>query len=85
MAVAAIAHVYVFSAEPYQYFPIPTYGGVTCEETKTQVKVDNRKEEKPAILETKEMHVEAPGTSIRESIQDVVLVGGKHVSCSTNY
>lgn len=84
MAVAAIAHVYVFSVEQYQYLPISSHGDVTCE-IKTEVKVNDRKKEEPAVVETKEMHVEAPGTSIRESVQDVVLVGGKHVSCIMKY
>ncbi|KAJ4755350.1 organic solute transporter ostalpha protein (DUF300) [Rhynchospora pubera] len=78
MSVASIAHVYVFSAEPYQYLPIASCGSVTLEETKTQVEVKDGKDKKPATVETKE-NVESPGTSIRESVQDVVLVGGKHV------
>jgi hypothetical protein len=85
MAVAAIAHVYVFSTEPYQYLPILSYGDVKCKETETDVEVNDGKEEEPALVETKEMHLEAPGTSIRESVQDVVLVGGKHVSCIITY
>jgi hypothetical protein len=34
----------------------------------------------PTTIEEQETHVEAPGTSIKESVQDVVLGGGQHVN-----
>ncbi|WVZ57230.1 hypothetical protein U9M48_007640 [Paspalum notatum var. saurae] len=83
MAIAAIAHAYVFTVEPYQHIPVFDHGKVTCEESKMEVKVDvdndNDRNSAPTTIEQKETHVEAPGTSIKESVQDVVLVGGHHV------
>lgn len=81
MAIAAVAHVYVFPAEPYQFLPVSEYGKVTSVEAKTEVKVNEEDAEgKPAVVKQTEMRVEAPGTSITESVQDVVLGGGEHVS-----
>ncbi|KAL6878467.1 hypothetical protein ACP4OV_012637 [Aristida adscensionis] len=80
MAIAAIAHAFVFKVEPYQHIPVLEHGKVTCEETKMEVKVDvNDDTNAPATVEQQETHVEAPGTSIKESMQDVVLGGGHHV------
>ncbi|CBI27785.3 unnamed protein product, partial [Vitis vinifera] len=61
MAIAAVAHVFVFSAEPYRFLPASEY------------------EEKPSVLETTETQIKAPGTSITESVQDIVREGGQHV------
>lgn len=80
MAIAAVAHVYVFPVEPYRYLPVAEYGEVTSIETKAKVEVDEDAAGKPAIVEETEVRVEAPGTSITESVQDVFLVGGEHVS-----
>ncbi|RLN16185.1 hypothetical protein C2845_PM02G23720 [Panicum miliaceum] len=54
---------------------------VTCEESKMEVKVDvnDDRNSTPTTVKQKDTHVEAPGTSIKESVQDVVLVGGHHV------
>ncbi|XP_072971409.1 protein LAZ1 homolog 2 [Typha angustifolia] len=82
MAIAAVAHVYVFSVKPYRYLPITEYGKVvTSQDTRTEVlKVTNGDhKEKPSIVQQKETHVEAPGTSITKSVQDVVIGGGGHV------
>lgn len=75
MAVAAIAHIFVFPAEPYQTVPISRYGMV---ETKDKAKLDFHGE-KPAFIEQTKACIEAPGTSITESVQDVVIGGGEHV------
>jgi hypothetical protein len=80
MAIAAIAHVYVFSAEPYRFLPLSEYGKVTTETTKEAVKLEQGHDEKPAVLESTETKAEAPGTSVRESVQEIVLEGGQHVS-----
>lgn len=80
MAVAAIAHVYVFSAEPYHFLPVSKYGKVTTETTKEALKLEQGHDEKPAMLERTETKAEAPGTSVRESVQEIVLEGGQHVS-----
>ncbi|KAG2712749.1 hypothetical protein I3760_04G140300 [Carya illinoinensis] len=79
MAIAAIAHVYVFSAEPYQFLPVSEYGRVTTETSKEALKLEKGPEEKPAMLERTETKVESPGTSVTESVQDIVLKGGQHV------
>lgn len=81
MAIAAIAHAYVFKVEPYQHIPLLDYGKVRCEESKMEVKVDvnDDRNSTPTTVKQKDTHVDAPGTSIKESVQDVVLVGGHHV------
>lgn len=78
MAIAAVAHVYVFSTEPYHYLPAFEYGKVTTERTKTELKLDDG-ETTPAVVERKETQIEAPGTSVTESVQDIVLEGGQRV------
>lgn len=79
MAIAAVAHVFVFSAEPYRFLPASEYEEVTTETTKAEVKLEEGDEEKPSILETTETQIKAPGTSITESVQDIVREGGQHV------
>lgn len=78
MAIAAVAHVYVFSAQPYQLLPVSEYGKVTTQEKLTLVEKSTK--ERPTILEKTETETEAPGTSVKESIQDIVVEGGQHVS-----
>ncbi|CAD6211495.1 unnamed protein product [Miscanthus lutarioriparius] len=82
MAIAAVAHAYVFTVEPYQQrIPVLDHGEVTCEESKMEAKLDVNDDTSstPPTIEEQETHVEAPGTSIKESVQDVVLGGGQHV------
>lgn len=84
MAIAAVAHAYVFTVEPYQHVPAvpPDHGEVICQESKMEVEVDVDDDTgcTPATIAQQETHVEAPGgTSIKESVQDVVLGGGQHV------
>ncbi|XP_006651488.2 protein LAZ1 homolog 2 isoform X1 [Oryza brachyantha] len=81
MAIAAVAHAFVFSVEPYHHTPLPEHEEITCEESKLEVKVDSTNDNNgtPTTIEEKETHVEAPGTSIKESVQDVVIGGGHHV------
>ena len=81
MAIAAIVHAYVFTVDPYQHIPVLDHGKVTCEESKMEVKVDvnDDRSSTPTTVKQKDTHVESPGTSIKESVQDVVLVGGHHV------
>lgn len=82
MAVAAVAHIFVFSAKPYQFLPAGGYGKVTTHTQidKTTLKIEEDDEEKPAVLEKKVTEVKAPGTSVTESVQDIVVEGGQHVS-----
>ncbi|GAB2218216.1 hypothetical protein Droror1_Dr00001435 [Drosera rotundifolia] len=80
MAIAAIAHVYVFSAEPYQLTPISEYGKITTETERMTVKVGQGKEGKPAMtIAKKEREMKSPKTSITESVQDIVVEGGQQV------
>ncbi|KAK8991508.1 hypothetical protein V6N11_062519 [Hibiscus sabdariffa] len=81
MAIAAVAHIFVFSVEPYHFLPVSENRKerVTTETTKAAVKVEQDNEEKPAVLEKTETQVEAPGTSIKESVQDIVVEGGQRV------
>ena len=83
MAIAAIAHAFVFGVEPYQHIPVQDreHGEVTHEESKMEVRVDvdDGSNAVPATVEQKETNVKTPGTSIRESVEDVVLGGGHHV------
>ncbi|KAL5768484.1 hypothetical protein ACOSP7_015032 [Xanthoceras sorbifolium] len=79
MAIAAAAHLFVFSVEPYRYLPASVHGKITTEETEEAVTIEEGDKEKPAVLEKKETQIEAPGTSITESVQDIVVEGGQHV------
>ncbi|KAK6236583.1 hypothetical protein SCA6_011920 [Theobroma cacao] len=79
MAIAAVAHIFVFSAESYHFLPVSEYGKVTTETTKETLTVEEGNEEKPAVLEKTETQVKAPGTRITESVQDIVLEGGQRV------
>lgn len=83
MAIAAVAHMYVFSAEPYHFVPAFEYGEVTTETAKAEVKLEG--DDTTAVIETKEIQIEAPGTSISESVQDIVLEGGQRVSHSLSF
>ncbi|XP_051113807.1 protein LAZ1 homolog 2-like isoform X2 [Andrographis paniculata] len=75
MAIAAVAHIFVFSARPYHYVP----ARVTTEETTAVLMTGEDNKKKPALLEKKETEVEAPGTSVRESVHDIVVGGGQKV------
>lgn len=79
MAIAAIAHIFVFSTKPYRIVPPSHYAKVTTQETKAVLKVKEGDEENPAIVEKKETEVKAPGTSVKESVQDIVMEGGQQV------
>lgn len=80
MAIAAVAHMFVFSAKPYHYLPPSEHGKVVAEKTEEIVTVEEGFKEKPAVLENSEMQIQGPGTSITKSVQDIVVEGGQHVS-----
>lgn len=80
MAIAAVAHMFVFSAKPYHYLPPSEHGKVVAEKTEEIVTVEEDFKEKPAVLENSEMQIQGPGTSITKSVQDIVVEGGQHVS-----
>ncbi|XP_021804988.1 protein LAZ1 homolog 2 [Prunus avium] len=77
MAIAAVAHIFVFSTAPYHYISAYEYGKVTTETTKTKLKLEES--DTPAVFERKETQVKAPGTSVTESVQDIVVDGGQSV------
>ncbi|PKA53575.1 hypothetical protein AXF42_Ash009071 [Apostasia shenzhenica] len=79
MAIAAVAHIYVFPVEPYRFVPVSEYGKITSTETKAEADIEGGETGKAVIVEQTETCIEAPGTSITESVQDVVLGGGEHV------
>ncbi|KAL2532684.1 Protein LAZ12 [Abeliophyllum distichum] len=79
MAVAAIAHIFVFSAKPYNFLPVSEYRKITTQETQAVLKIEEGDREKPALIENRETEVEAPGTSVKESVQDIVVEGGQKV------
>ncbi|XP_061362510.1 protein LAZ1 homolog 2 [Gastrolobium bilobum] len=80
MAIAAVAHVFVFSAKPYNFLPAsPAYGKVTKETIEAVLEIDEGGKEKPAVLKETNTQVEAPRTSVTESVQDIVVEGGQRV------
>ncbi|KAF9614829.1 hypothetical protein IFM89_020752 [Coptis chinensis] len=80
MSIAAVAHIFVFSTKPYHYLPIYEHGKVISEEINATMKLEEDGKEKPATVKQMETHVESPGTSVTESVQDIVIGGGGHVS-----
>ncbi|CAN0912111.1 Protein LAZ1 homolog 2 [Linum grandiflorum] len=89
MAIAAITHAYVFPAEPYHYIRPTTVKSISTKEklkklgsgTSTSVEDGEKKDDDECVMEKKETQtrVEAPGTSVTESVQDIVVHGGQHV------
>ncbi|XP_010520531.1 PREDICTED: protein LAZ1 homolog 2 isoform X2 [Tarenaya hassleriana] len=79
MAIAAVAHIFVFPIEPYRYITAPRNGMVTTETNKSKVTVEEHGKETPTVLEETEIQVETPRTSVKESVQDIVVDGGHHV------
>lgn len=81
MAIAAVAHVFVFSAEPYHFNEDYRSGPEeviteTTEEAKLKLEEGNSQ----TMLEKKETKVEAHGTSVTESVHDIFVEGGHQVS-----
>ncbi|XP_047330318.1 protein LAZ1 homolog 2 [Impatiens glandulifera] len=81
MAVAAVAHIFVFPVKPYRSGleqQQSDYGKIIS--TRETIKAASKeKEGKGAVIEKKETEVKCPGTSVKESIQDIVVGGGQHV------
>jgi hypothetical protein len=80
MAIAAVAHVFVFSTKPYQFLPASAHGKVKKETIEAKLDIDEGGEHKPAVLKETTTQVEAPRTSVTESVQDIVVGGGQRVS-----
>ncbi|GAA0167030.1 transporter [Lithospermum erythrorhizon] len=78
MAIAAVAHMFVFSAKPYHFLPISDCGKISRQHGEVTMKIEDGKG-KQAILEKRETQIEAPGTSVKESVQDIVVEGGQKV------
>ncbi|KAL5098349.1 hypothetical protein RYX36_002676 [Vicia faba] len=80
MAIAAVAHVFVFSAKPYHFVPASSADGkVTEERMEAKLDIDEEGEKKPALFKETTTQVEAPRTSVTESVQDIVVEGGHRV------
>ncbi|KHN12292.1 Transmembrane protein 184C [Glycine soja] len=84
MAIAGVAHVFVFSAKPYHFLPPPAYGKVSKETIEAALEIDEGNKQKSAVLKEKITQVEAPTTSVTESVQDIVVEGGQRVSSFHN-
>ncbi|XP_074585457.1 protein LAZ1 homolog 2-like [Curcuma longa] len=76
MTIAAVAHVYVFSAETYKYLPVTEHCRFASVDSKTEITSDKNGS---SAVEQKEAQAVSPPTRIAESVQDVVLGGGEHV------
>lgn len=70
MAVAAVAHVFVFSARPYHFLPASENSRIATKRAEAMLKTKKGDEENPAVYEK---------TSVRESVQDIFVQGGHHV------
>ncbi|KAK7328765.1 hypothetical protein VNO77_22884 [Canavalia gladiata] len=80
MAIAAVAHVFVFSAKPYHFLPASSaHGKVTKETIEAALVIDEGDRQKPAVLKETTTQAEAPRTSVTESVQDIVVEGGQRV------
>ncbi|XP_047158757.1 protein LAZ1 homolog 2-like [Vigna umbellata] len=79
MAVAAVAHVFVFSAKPYQFLPSAAYGKVRKETKEAALEIDEENRQKAALLKETSTRVGSPRTSVTESVQDIVVEGGQRV------
>ncbi|CDP03061.1 unnamed protein product [Coffea canephora] len=77
MAIAAVSHMFVFSAKPYHFIPASEHGKITSQKTEAVVKIEEDSEVKPTILEKTETEVEATGRSVKEGVQDIVVEGGQ--------
>ncbi|CAM6119218.1 unnamed protein product [Calypogeia fissa] len=87
MAIAAIAHIYIFPATPYQLMGhgrrrgsvkvLTDYAAIDSPLDPEEV----RESEKPAVIKfpNKDDQRRREATSLRESVQEVIVVGGGHV------
>ncbi|KAG6548161.1 hypothetical protein Mapa_010211 [Marchantia paleacea] len=86
MAIAAIAHIYIFPATPYQMMGQDRRRGsvsVLADYASMDSPLDPeevRESERPTVMKfSHKQGDKAGGTSVRESVQDIVIVGGGHV------
>jgi hypothetical protein len=87
MAIAAVAHIYIFPATPYQLMGqdrrrgsvsvLADYAAIDSPLDPEEV----RESEKPTVIKypNKDEQRRREATSLRESVQDVVVVGAGHV------
>ncbi|XP_057854574.2 protein LAZ1 homolog 2 isoform X3 [Cryptomeria japonica] len=84
MAFAAVAHIFVFPVEPNRHSDENNHGSLTLEST--SMTVETRKDtdksfdkEGHDVVQVSQTEVEGHGTSLKESVQDIVLRGAEHV------
>ncbi|XP_024391380.1 protein LAZ1 [Physcomitrium patens] len=84
MAVAAVAHLYIFPATPYHDLEggkdrsvkvLADYAAFDSPLDPEEV----RESERPSMVKFFGVDVEKGGTSVKESVHDVLVVGGNHV------
>lgn len=84
MAVAAVAHIYIFPATPYQVLEggkdrnvkvLADYAAFDSPLDPEEV----RESERPSMVKFFGVDVEKGATSVKESVHDVLVVGGHHV------
>eukprot|EP01018_Ginkgo_biloba_P026741 Gb_38206 [translate_table: standard] len=84
MAIAAVAHIFVFPAQPYWFMSECKQDSISVQSTTATVEIEKNSEKtsdtgEPCFVQSVETDVEGPGTSIRESFHDVVVGGGEHM------
>jgi hypothetical protein len=84
MAIASIAHLYVFPASPYQV--VESGKGRSVKVLSDYAAFDSpldpeevRESERPTIIRSFSSDVEQVSTSVKESVHDVLIGGGNHV------
>ncbi|KAH9305349.1 hypothetical protein KI387_009753, partial [Taxus chinensis] len=83
MAIAAVAHIFVFPVEPYRLISENKQGRLTVQSTAVTVETrkdsqKTRDEQGTDVAQVLETDVEGRGTSLKESVQDIVIAGGEH-------
>jgi hypothetical protein len=85
MAVASVAHLYIFPATPYHELEggkdrsvkvLADYAAFDSPLDPEEI----RESERPSMVKFFGVDVEKGATSVKESVHDVLVVGGNHVS-----
>lgn len=85
MAVASVAHLYIFPATPYHELDggkdrsvkvLADYAAFDSPLDPEEI----RESERPSMVKFFGVDVEKGATSVKESVHDVLVVGGNHVS-----
>jgi hypothetical protein len=89
MAVASVAHLYIFPATPYHELEggkdrsvkvLADYAAFDSPLDPEEI----RESERPSMVKFFGVDVEKGATSVKESVHDVLVVGGNHVSLFLN-